>query len=76
MEGIPTVLITVDPEQSWQARPSRAMNPIGFKLGNSLGNPGATDLQKTVFMDALGVLLNPPEPGTIVKKEYRAYSLA
>jgi hypothetical protein len=76
MEGIPTVLITVDPEQSWQARPSRALNPVGFRLGNSLGNPGATDLQKAVFMDALGLLLNPPEPGIIVKREYPAYSPA
>jgi hypothetical protein len=76
MEGIPTVLITVDPEQSWQARPSRALNPVGFKLGNSLGNPGAIALQKTVFMDALGIMLNPPEPGNIVKKEYPAYSTA
>jgi hypothetical protein len=75
MEGIPTVLITVDPEQSWQARPSRALNPVGFKLGNSLGNPGATELQKTVLTDALDVLLHPPEPGTIVKREYPAYVL-
>ena len=73
---MPTVLITVDPEQSWQARPSRALHPTGFKLGNSLGNPGATELQKAVFMDALGVLLHPPEPGTIVEKQYPAYSAA
>ncbi len=76
MEGIPTVLVTVDPEQSWQARPSRALHPVGFKLGNSLGNPGAAELQKAVVMDALGIMLDPPEPGTIVDKEYPAYSTA
>ncbi len=73
MEGIPTVLITVDPEQSWQARPSRALHPKDFKLGNSLGNPGTPELQKKVLLDALHILLNPPEPGTIVTREYAEY---
>ncbi len=74
MEGIPAVLVTVDPEQSGQARPSRAFHPVGFKLGHSLGPPGAADLQKRVLMDALDLLVQPKEPGTIASKEYPEYS--
>ena len=73
MEGIPTILITVDPEQSEQARPSRAFHPVGFKLGHSLGPPGARELQIRVLMDALDLLIHPKEPGTIVSKEYPEY---
>ena len=74
MEGIPTVLITVDPEQSWQARPSRAFHPVGFRLGQSLGCAGAAELHKKVLTDALDLLIHPQEPGTIVHKEYPGYS--
>jgi len=76
MEGIPTVLITVDSEQSWQARPSRALHPVGFRLGHSLGPAHATDLQKKVLMDALDLLVHPREPGTIADKEYPEYTLS
>jgi len=71
--GIPTVLITVDVEQSAMARPSRAMNPQGFKIGHSLGLPFAADLQKKVLRDAFKLLLNPPEPGRIPSFEYPEY---
>jgi len=74
MEGIPTVLITVEPEQSWQALPSRAFHPVGFRLGQSLGCAGAAELHKKVLTDALDLLIHPQEPGTIVHKEYPGYS--
>ena len=73
MEGIPAVLVTVDPESSWQARPSRALHPVGFKLGHSLGRPGARELQKKVVLDALDLLVHPLEPGTIAHREYPEY---
>jgi D-proline reductase (dithiol) PrdB len=76
MEGIPAVLVTVDPEQSWQARPSRALHPAGFRLGHSLGPPGARDLQKRVALDALDLLVHPIEPGSIARREYPEYAAA
>ena len=53
MVGIPTVLITVAPEQSRQAGPPRAIAPYHFKLGNSLGGPHQNHLQRKVLLDAL-----------------------
>src|SRR6202048_4411014 len=49
MTGIPTVLITVAPEQSRQAGPPRALAPHHFKMGNSLGGPHQYDLQRKVL---------------------------
>jgi len=73
MEGVPAVLVTVDPEQTWQARPSRAFCPAGFKLGHSLGRAGMRELQAKVVMDALDLLVHPIEPGSIARKEYPEY---
>lgn len=72
MEGIPTVLITVDPEQTWQARPSRAFHPVGYPLGQSLGPAGAAETHRSILTDALDLLTHPLEPGTIARKEYPA----
>lgn len=73
MKGIPTVLITVSPEVSAQMRPPRALYPKGFKIGNSLGRPGMTDLQKQVMRDALGLLSKNTRPGEIITVEYPEY---
>ena len=73
MRGIPTVLITVSPEVSKQMRPPRAMYPVGFKIGNSMGRPGMADLHKRVLMDALNFLKAPPRPGEVVEFEYPEY---
>ena len=70
MFGIPTVLITVEPEESAQARPSRALYPRGFKAGHSLGRANDAALQKWIIMDALQLLLTPVEPGTVVARDY------
>ena len=73
MTGIPTVLITVAPEQSRQAGPPRALAPYHFKLGNSLGGPHQDDLQRKVLMDALRRWEAREEPGqawVIVYPEY------
>jgi len=71
--GLPTVLITVDVEQSAMARPSRALNPKGFKIGHSVGPPWNADLHRKVIRDALNLLLDPPEPGQIRSVEYPEY---
>jgi hypothetical protein len=70
MIGIPTVLITVEPEESAQARPPRALSPRGFIAGHSLGRAGDAALQKWIIMDALGLLLAPAQPGEVVRRDY------
>jgi len=70
MIGIPTVLITVEPEESAQARPPRALCPRGFIAGHSLGKPGDAALQKWILMDALGLLLAPAHPGEVIYRDY------
>ncbi len=73
MRGIPTVLITVSPEVSKQMRPPRAMYPVGFKIGNSMGRPGMAALHKQVLRDALGLLAAPARPGEVIEYEYPEY---
>jgi hypothetical protein len=68
--GIPTVVITVEPEETRQARPPRALAPRGFVAGHSLGRPDDVTLQKWILMDALGLRLAPPRPGEVVEKEF------
>ena len=71
MLGIPTTLITVEPEESGQARPPRALCPRGFKVGHSLGRPEDEALQKWIIMDALGLLLAPAQPGEVIVRDYQ-----
>jgi hypothetical protein len=68
--GIPTVVITVEPEETLQARPPRALNPRGFVAGHSLGRPNDAALQKRIVLDALGLLLSPPRPGEVIERDY------
>jgi hypothetical protein len=70
MIGIPTVTITVEPEETLQARPPRALAPRGFVAGHSLGRPGDAALQKWILMDALGLLLADPRPGEVIERDY------
>jgi hypothetical protein len=70
MIGIPTVVVTVEPEETRQARPPRALAPRGFIAGHSLGRAGDAALQKWILMDALGLLVGPARPGEIVERDY------
>jgi len=70
MLGIPTVLITVEPEESAQARPPRALCPRGFVPGHSLGRANDEAVQKKIIMDALDLLLADPKPGEVVVRDY------
>ncbi len=70
MVGISTVVITVEPEETRQARPPRALAPRGFVAGHSLGRPQDPALQKWILMDALGLLLAEPRPGDVVERDY------
>ena len=70
MQGIPTVLVTVEPEESAQARPPRALCPKGFVAGHSLGRPSDEALQKRIILDALGLLTAEARPGEVISRDY------
>ncbi len=70
MRGLSTVLITVVPEESALMRPPRALCPVGFKLGSTLGGPGQNAVQRKVLADALGLFVGPPDPGKIREVRY------
>ncbi|KUO95025.1 hypothetical protein ATW55_04720 [Ferroacidibacillus organovorans] len=73
MIGIPTVLITLDVDQSGLMRPSRAIHPTGFRFGHSLGKPGDENTQRLVLQAALDRLLEPGEPGRIKTIDFPSY---
>ncbi|HZO74463.1 MAG TPA: glycine/sarcosine/betaine reductase selenoprotein B family protein [Ktedonobacteraceae bacterium] len=73
MTGIPTVVITVAPEQSMQAGPPRAIVPYHFKLGHSLGGPYQAELQRKVLLDALKRWESREEPGHFWEIAYPEY---
>lgn len=73
MAGIPTVMITVAPEQSGQAGPPRIIAPHHFKLGNSLGSPFQKTLQRQVLLDALKRWEAREEPGRLWEITYADY---
>ncbi len=68
--GIPTVVVTVEPEETRQARPPRALAPRGFVAGHTFGRPDDVSLQKWILMDALGLLAAAPRPGEVVDRDY------
>ena len=70
MRGVPTVLFTVQPDESRVMRPPRAIFPVGFSLGHSLGPPHQPDLQRRVLQDGLRQLEELHMPGSIVEKSY------
>lgn len=73
MLGLPTVLITVAPEQSQQAGPPRVIAPYHFKMGNSLGGPHQPELQRKVLLDALRRWETREEPGHAWEIAYSEY---
>jgi hypothetical protein len=70
MVGIPTVVITVEPEETLQARPPRALAPRGFVAGHSLGRPNDAALHKWILMEALGLLVGEPRPGEVLERDF------
>jgi hypothetical protein len=65
MSGLCTVLITVSAHESAQMRPPRAIEPVGFEAGNSLGRPNEPDLQRRILRTALEQFNALEMPGTI-----------
>ena len=74
MVGLPTIMITVFPEETRQAGPPRTLHPVGFKPGNSLGGPHQVELQRKVLRDALLRWETREEPGRIWEREYPEYN--
>jgi len=70
MQGIPTVLVTLDKEQSGLMRPPRAIHPVGFEFGHSLGKPNDVETQRKVIKEALEQLILKQEPGHIHDKNF------
>ncbi|HEX2916647.1 MAG TPA: hypothetical protein VH186_38155 [Chloroflexia bacterium] len=73
MAGIPTVLITVSAAESAQMRPPRAIEPVGFNVGNSLGHPGQADLQRQVLQTSIEYLNQLVMPGKISTISFPGY---
>jgi hypothetical protein len=67
--GIPTVLITVVPEESKMMRPPRALWPKGQGLGRVLGAAGEREKQTRILREALRQLEVFRMPGEIVEFE-------
>jgi hypothetical protein len=72
-QGIPTSLITLDVEQSSLMRPPRAIHPIGFKFGHSLGKPNDKNTQMKVLLAALDEITKRQEPGHIHEVDFPSY---
>ncbi len=67
--GIPTVLITVVPNESRAMRPPRAVYPKGNTLGRVLGLAGQRDKQMRVLTEALRQFEFQHVPGAIIEFE-------
>ncbi|WP_240675666.1 stage III sporulation protein AB [Ammoniphilus sp. CFH 90114] len=72
-QGIPTVLVTLDVEQSGLMRPPRAIHPNGFEFGHSLGKPHDKETQMKVIQAALEQLVTKQEPGQIHMMDFPGY---
>ncbi|MEQ6375958.1 hypothetical protein RZN22_14270 [Bacillaceae bacterium S4-13-58] len=72
-QGIPTSLITLDVEQSSLMRPPRAIHPMGFEFGHSLGKPHDKNTQRKVLEAALAELMERQEPGNIHEVGFPSY---
>ena len=77
MIGISTVVVTVEPEESRQARPPRALAPEfrspvdpGFSVGRTFGRPNDAALHLAILRDALLMLTSRGEPGRIEVRRY------
>ena len=68
MQGISTVFVTAEPEETAQARSPRALAPRGFAPGAAMG--ATPELQRRVLLDALSLLSGPPMPGEVIFREY------
>lgn len=74
MLGVPTVLISLIPENSKQMGPPRMFTPKNFTPGHCLGGPFQTALQRQVLRDALSRWEAREEAGVAWERAYPEYS--
>ena len=67
--GISTVSISLNLAITKKVKPPRALYP-GFSLGHPLGRAHDRDIQLLVLRDALELLEEDLEPGSVVVKSY------
>jgi D-proline reductase (dithiol) PrdB len=67
--GISTVSISLNLAITKKVKPPRALYP-GFSLGHPLGRAHDRDIQLRVLRDALELLEEDLEPGSVVVKSY------
>jgi hypothetical protein len=68
--GISTILITVRPEITTGVGAPRSMY-VRFPLGNSVGEPGRSDQQRTILLAAFDALQRLDQPGLMVEAPFR-----
>jgi len=73
MRGLPTVLITLVPENSRQMGLPRGLHPEGFPLGDCFGGPRQVGVQREVLLDTLRRWESREEPGVIWHRTYPDY---
>jgi D-proline reductase (dithiol) PrdB len=66
-KGIPTVLITVQPQESKIMRPPRAIQPVGHTMGRVLGLAGDAATQRKILHEALKQFEKLNTPGQIIE---------
>jgi len=54
-------------------RPPRAIEPEGFKIGNSLGHPDQPDLQRQVVQTAIEYMNQLVMPGKVTPIHFEGY---
>ncbi len=68
--GIPTVQVMMYKEVAEKIRPPRVAH-VQFPFGRPMGEPNNPDQQRVIIEDALRVLEEATEPGTVVSLPYR-----
>ena len=68
--GLSTVVVNLNREQPERIRPPRAL-VLKYPYGQPFGLPEDVDQQRVIVEDALALLQQAQEPGTIVEAPYR-----
>jgi D-proline reductase (dithiol) PrdB len=68
--GIPTISMGNMADRMGHIKPPRALL-VKFPRGSMLGEPGNTERQRRIILDALDALKTMTEPGTVKELPYR-----
>ena len=68
--GISTVVVNQGLQQPMRVKPPRSLY-VKHPYGQPFGQPGNVEQQRTIVEDALDLLENVTEPGTIIHSPYR-----